>query len=79
MHNNFNNSIQKKTDVQKSLVLNTSYTANTANTTNNTFNDILKSKEYIPSYLLALSLAEWINFESNLYSYFKYLSFTIIT
>ncbi|CAD8091236.1 unnamed protein product [Paramecium sonneborni] len=57
-NNNFNNGIQKKTEVQKGFVLNTTYTANTANTTNNTFNDNLKSKEYIPSYLLALSLAE---------------------
>ncbi|CAD8079670.1 unnamed protein product [Paramecium sonneborni] len=57
-HNNFNNSIKKKIDVQKSITLNTTNTANTANTTNNTFNDVLKSKEYVPSYLLALSLAE---------------------
>ncbi|CAD8063927.1 unnamed protein product [Paramecium primaurelia] len=57
-NNNFNNSIQKRTDVQKSITLNTTNTVNTANTTTNTFNDILKSKEYIPSYLLALSLAE---------------------
>ncbi|CAD8163254.1 unnamed protein product [Paramecium pentaurelia] len=57
-NNNFNNSIQKRIDVQKSITLNTTNTINTANTTTNTFNDILKSKEYIPSYLLALSLAE---------------------
>ncbi|CAD8158202.1 unnamed protein product [Paramecium pentaurelia] len=57
-HNNINNSIQKRVDIQKSITLNTTYTVNTANTTNNTFNDIIKSKEYIPSYLLALSLAE---------------------
>ncbi|CAD8175422.1 unnamed protein product [Paramecium octaurelia] len=53
--NSFNNSMQK---VQKSVTLNTTNTVNTANTINNTFNDILKSKEYVPSYLLALSLAE---------------------
>ncbi|CAK80698.1 unnamed protein product (macronuclear) [Paramecium tetraurelia] len=57
-HNSFNNSMQKRSEVQKSITLNTTNTVNTANTTTNTFNDIVKSKEYVPSYLLALSLAE---------------------
>ncbi|CAK76597.1 unnamed protein product (macronuclear) [Paramecium tetraurelia] len=57
-NNNLNIGIQKRADTQRSVTLNTTYTANTANTTNNTFNDVLKSKEHIPSYLLALSLAD---------------------
>ncbi|CAD8154415.1 unnamed protein product [Paramecium octaurelia] len=57
-NNNSNNGTQKRAEIQKSVTLNTTYTANTANTTNNTFNDVLKSKEHIPSYLLALSLAD---------------------